>query len=47
MALALIGPFIVALVRSQKDLQELEHGHVPDEVDRAFRGRASSLIIAM
>jgi hypothetical protein len=35
MALARIGAIGVVLVRNQKDLRELEHGHVPEEVDRA------------
>lgn len=35
-AMALIGAIIVVLVRNQKDLHELEHGHVPEEVDRAL-----------
>jgi hypothetical protein len=34
--LAIMGAIIMVLRRNQKDLHELEHGHVPEPVDRAL-----------
>ncbi len=33
---AVIGAIVAVLVRNQKDLNELQQGHVPEPVDRAL-----------
>jgi uncharacterized membrane protein YeaQ/YmgE (transglycosylase-associated protein family) len=33
---AVIGAIVAVLVRNQKDLNELQQGHVPEAVDRAL-----------